>query len=163
MRSASRASPTTLSRSCRRASAAAAHVPVTFPEQAASVGRKREKANGRFDHGEAVALKLHFARDFWKRRPGGVREGRNFEPGYKFVSNGCAADNCAALEDERLVPRLGKIKRRDEAVVARAENDDIALRRHGYRVPLSFKISSAARRPGAPMIPPPGWVAEPHI
>ena len=28
---------------------------------------------------------------------------------------------------------------------------------------MSFRISSAANRPGAPMMPPPGWVADPHI
>ena len=136
---------------------------IRMQQQAAAIGRKREKANGRLDHRKSVALELHLARDFRNQRPSRVRERGNFEAGNEFVGNRRAADNRAALEDERLVPRLGEIERRDQAVMPRAENDDVALRRHGYRVPLSFKISSAARRPGAPMIPPPGCVAEPHI
>ena len=37
-------------------------------------------------------------------------------------------------------------------------------RAYFYAAPLlSFNISNAARRPGAPMMPPPGCVAEPHM
>src|SRR6202021_1394061 len=84
------------------------------------------------------------------------------ESGMKFFSDGRAANNRAAFEDEGPEALLREIERGDEGIVPGAENHDIALDGH-YLCPASFKISSAARRPGAPMIPPPGCVAEPHM
>jgi hypothetical protein len=73
----------------------------------------------------------------------------------------------AAFEDERLVSGFGEIKGGDQPVVAAADDDDIAGSLWFaaiYAAPLmSFRISSAARRPGAPMMPPPGCVADPHM
>ena len=37
-----------------------------------------------------------------------------------------AADDAAALEDQRLIAPFGEIERGDESVVAAAENDDVA-------------------------------------
>ena len=90
-------------------------------------------------------------------------DGGAFETGMKFFGDGGAADYGAALEDERLVAFFREIESGDESVVAAAENDDVALRGHAQLLPVSFRISSAARRPGAPMMPPPGCVAEPHM
>ena len=83
----------------------------------------------------------------------------------KFFRDGGAADDGAAFEDQRLQPLLREIKCGDERVVAAADDDDFTRRRHGqfFPFPVSFKISSAARRPDAPMMPPPGCVAEPHM
>ena len=84
----------------------------------------------------------------------------------KFVGDGSAANLRAAFEDERLISCLRQVVRGDQAVVAAADDDDVALfrARHGYAAPLmSFRISSAASRPFAPMMPPPGCVADPHM
>src|SRR5579862_3352532 len=86
----------------------------------------------------------------------------------EFIGDRGAPDLRVAFQHEGFESSLGQIKRGDEAVVASADDDDIALRvsvrRHAYAAPLmSFRISSAASRPFAPMIPPPGCVADPHI
>ena len=78
------------------------------------------------------------------------------ESGMKFFGDGGAADDIAAFEDERLVSLFREIKGGDERVVTAAENYDIALGGYFQFFPVSFRISSAARRPGAPMMPPPG-------
>ncbi len=75
------------------------------------------------------------------------------------------ADPLPALEHQHPAPGLAEVGGGGEPVVARADDDRVEpLRRHAalppVRVPSS---SSAAIRPGAPMIPPPGCVAEPHI
>jgi hypothetical protein len=78
------------------------------------------------------------------------------ESGMKFFSDGGAADNMAAFEDEGLVSLFREIKGRDQRVVTATENCDIALGGYFQFFPVSFRISRAARRPGAPMMPPPG-------
>ena len=79
------------------------------------------------------------------------------------------AGAAAALENERPQPRLRQVRRRDQAVVAGAHDDRVvSLPRH-ERPQTAFpsrserRTWSAARRPDAPMIPPPGCVAAPHI
>ena len=89
-------------------------------------------------------------------------KGGTAEAGVKFFGDGCTTNNRAAFENEGPKTFLREIERGDEGIVPGAENHDIALDGH-YLCPASFKISSAARRPGAPMIPPPGCVADPHI
>src|SRR5690348_10957222 len=84
----------------------------------------------------------------------------------EFVGDCSAADLRAAFEHERLVSRFGQIECGNQPVVAAADDDYVALSisSHGYAAPLtSFRISSAARRPFAPMMPPPGCVADPHM
>ena len=81
----------------------------------------------------------------------------------KFLGHRGAADDRAPLEDQRLQSLLREIERGDQRVVPAADNHDVARSRHVQCFPLSFRISSAASRPGAPMMPPPGCVAEPHI
>ena len=71
-----------------------------------------------------------------------------------------------ALQHHDLLVRLREVRRGDEAVVAGADHDGVDPRRHqAARRPFffSFRYSSAAIRPGAPMMPPPGCVADPHI
>src|SRR3974390_2151563 len=82
----------------------------------------------------------------------------------KFFGNRAAANQWTAFKDERLESSPGKIEGSNQAVVPRTQDDDIARRGHGQLLPLEcFRISSAASRPGAPMMPPPGCVADPHI
>ena len=83
----------------------------------------------------------------------------------KFFCDRAAADDIAAFENQRLEPALGQIKRGDECVVT-TTNENYALSDgHGQFAAFfhSFRITWLAMRPFAPMIPPPGCVAEPHI
>ena len=87
----------------------------------------------------------------------------------KFVGDGRAANLLAALDNQRFVSCLSQIEGGNQAVVPATDNDNIALARpalvwHVQAAPfLSFRISSAAKRPLAPIIPPPGCVADPHM
>ena len=132
-------------------------------DERAAIGRGREQANGRLKFFQPVTRELHVFHDGGERRTASMCDGGAFETGMKFFGDGGAADYGAALEDERLVAFFREIERSDESVVAAAENDDVALRGHAQLLPESFRISRAARRPGAPMMPPPGCVAEPHM
>ncbi len=75
-----------------------------------------------------------------------------------------AADHFAAFKDERLESALGQIKRGDQGIVAAANDHDILSHGHGQLIPRfqSLRMARLARRPGAPMMPPPGCVADPH-
>ena len=64
-----------------------------------------------------------------------------------------AAGDLAAFEHEHLLSRLGEIVRRDQAVEARADDDDVVI---GHRYFQSFSTSCAASLPAAPITPPPG-------
>ena len=65
--------------------------------------------------------------------------------------------------DEDAPAGPGEIRRGDEPVVAAADDDRVPGRRHqAARRPRERSTSRAAIRPFAPMIPPPGWVADPH-
>ena len=123
--------------------------------EGAAIGRRCEEPHGRFKALESEFCELHVFHDRGERRAAGMRERGTAEAGMKLFGDGCAANNRAAFEDEGPETFLREIERGDESVVAGAENHDIALDGHYFR-PASFRISSAARRPGAPMIPPPG-------
>ena len=75
----------------------------------------------------------------------------------QFAGDRAAAHGITRLQDDRSQPGLGKIEGGCQAVVASTDDDDLT------HVRVSEMIFIAAFRPGAPMIPPPGWVAEPHI
>ena len=86
-----------------------------------------------------------------------------------LFGDGGAADDTAPLEHQRPEAGLREVARGDEAVVPAADDDDVAAgrsrRAHARTLPLRQSESSlrAALRPGAPMMPPPGCVAEPHM
>ena len=90
----------------------------------------------------------------------------------KFLGDGAAADHFAAFQNERLEAALGEIKRGDERVVTAADEHYALSDGHGQFARLragasdsfqSLRMTWLAMRPGAPMMPPPGCVAEPHI
>ncbi len=86
----------------------------------------------------------------------------------KFFRDRRSAHLRAAFEHERLESSFGQIEGGDQTVVSATDDDDVARFGHlassGHQAAFpSFRISSAARRPGAPMMPPPGCVADPHI
>ena len=81
---------------------------------------------------------------------------------------GRAADVAPPLEDEDAPAGLREVGRGDEPVVAAADDDRVVVpgpgrgRHQAALRPRERSTSSAAIRPFAPMIPPPGWVDEPH-
>jgi len=103
----------------------------------------------------------------------------------KFLGDGAAADHFPAFEDEGLEAALGEIKSSDKGVVTAADENHALSKRHGQLAAFaavvvaaeeldfvqrareasdhSFKMTWLAMRPLAPMMPPPGCVAEPHI
>src|SRR6059058_2051604 len=92
-----------------------------------------------------------------------MRQRGALETRMEFFGNGSAAHRLAALEDDRLVAGFGEIKRGDQAIVTGADDHHRGLG-HQMRPPFqSLRICRAASRPGAPMMPPPGCVAEPHM
>ena len=91
----------------------------------------------------------------------------------KLFCDRSAPDNLSPFEDQRLVAALGKIERRDKPIVPAADYEDALSSGHGQFFEWncregavfrqSRRITWLAIRPGAPIIPPPGWVAAPHI
>ena len=84
-----------------------------------------------------------------------VCERGSAKAGMDLVRDRAAPDFAAPFEHERLAARTREIGRRHQPVVARADDD----RPHAR----SCRTACAALRPGAPMMPPPGCVAEPHM
>jgi hypothetical protein len=70
-----------------------------------------------------------------------------------LLGHRCATDHLAPFEDENLESGFGQVGGGDEAIVPGTDNDGVVLVVHRYQ---SFRISSAASRPEAPVIPPPG-------
>ena len=125
----------------------------------------------------------------------GVGQRRAAEAGRNLGRPRAAADATRTLEHERPQAGLREQGRRDQAVMAAADHDDVghfglriadcglivgfaARKSHvtfadrtgqSIRHPPSAihvhpsRIRSAALRPGAPMIPPPGCVADPQM
>ena len=62
----------------------------------------------------------------------------------------------ASFEHQCRESRFGEIKRGNQSIVAGADDND-------HQLFHSRRIFFAAFNPGAPMMPPPGCVAEPHI
>ena len=86
-----------------------------------------------------------------------VVQRRTSKAGMQLARDGASADRLGSFENDRLEPRLRQIERRRQPIVPGADDDDV---RSGECLPESC---SAAFRPGAPMMPPPGCVAEPHM
>src|SRR5208337_5532420 len=113
---------------------------------------------------QPVLRQIHISHNVRPGGSGAVGQFRAAKTGMEFLRNGAAADYRPAFEHEGLESSFGEIEGGDQPVVSCAEDNDVALFGHRYFVPLEcFRISSAARRPGAPMMPPPGCVADPHI
>ena len=136
-----------------------------------AVGSRGEGPDVGADERQAVALEVEIADDRRAQPPDRVGERRHPRPGRELGRADGAADRLASLEHDGPQPGLAEIGRGDEPVVPAADDDRVVpvgralvQRRHGQAAfrPRAFRTSSAAMRPFAPMIPPPGWVAEPH-
>ena len=90
-----------------------------------------------------------------------MRERRRFEAGGDLFRARAAANGVAwRFENERLEAGLREIGGAGEAIHASADDQHVVRRGH---LRTSFRMRSAAFFPGAPMMPPPGCVADPHM
>ena len=99
---------------------------VLIERKRAAVGRERGDASLRRDEPQAMLFQLHVANDVGTNGASGVRERGAAEAGMKFVGDSSAADLGAAFEDERLESGFGEVEGGDQAVVAAADDDDVA-------------------------------------
>ena len=79
-----------------------------------------------------------------------------------LFSYGDAAGNIAAFENQRSESGLCQIESSYQTIVSATDDDDaprFACHQRFHDVSIVF----AAFSPGAPMMPPPGCVADPHI
>ena len=138
---------------------------VVVKEKAAAIGRGSEEAGLRLDDVQIEFLKLEVASDVRAERTEGVRERGGFEAGVELLGYGAAAEVFAAFEDGGLEAAFGQIKCGDQRVVTTTNEHDFLSDGHGQLAAFfhSFRMTWLAMRPLAPMMPPPGWVAEPHM
>ncbi len=137
-----------------------------------SVGLGGEHPDGGREQLEPVPGELELLDDRAAEPADGVGDPRCREPRCDLGSAQDPAHLAGSLEDRHPPAVLREVGGCDEPVVAGADHDDVGpWSGHAYaalplspRLPLRpFSTSSAAIRPGAPMMPPPGWVADPHI
>ena len=83
----------------------------------------------------------------------------------KFLGDRAAAHDFAALQHHGLESAFRQVIRGDQRVVTTANEHYFLSDRHGQFAAFfhSFRITWLAMRPFAPMMPPPGCVADPHI
>src|SRR6266404_9675668 len=94
----------------------------------------------------------------------------------KFLRHRAAAHHLAPFQHHRLESALRQIKCGNQSVVSATDHHYFLPQWHGQfpacaRETLlldgpffhSFKITVLAILPGAAIIPPPGWVADPHM
>ena len=94
---------------------------------AARHGRERAVERKNF---QAVARKVEFTNDFGTKERDNVGTFGEKKTGEDFLGDGGAAKNVAAFQDHDLVPRLGKVRSVDEAVVAAADDDNVVVLPH---------------------------------
>ncbi len=150
-----------------------------------AIGRRGEDTRAGIEDFATQLFDLHVPRDFCAKRAKGMGKRGGLEAGMKFLGDGATTDHFAAFEDEGLEATFGEIKSGDESVVTAADKNHALSKRHGQLAAFaavvvaaeeldfvqrareasdhSFKMTWLAMRPLAPMMPPPGWVAEPHI
>src|SRR5438034_5185802 len=113
---------------------------------------------------KTVFRQLEIGYDIREQRTGGVGQCGTAETGMNLFSSCQTSQHFAAFQDECLQSCLRQIARRDESIMTATDNDDVVLFGHlVYSRFQSFSSCKAALRPGAPITPPPGCVAEPHM
>ena len=83
----------------------------------------------------------------------------------QLFGDGASPEDFATLEHQWRKAGLCQVRSRDQPVVSRADDDDPVAGGGHYAWPRleSLSIFLAALSPGAPMMPPPGCTAEPHM
>ena len=121
-----------------------------------------QDANFRTDHRKSAFLKLQFARNAPEQGTGRMGNCRTSKSGRQLLGDCRSANDSPALQYQRSKPGPGQIACGHQTVMPSTNHDDgLSLARH-YRL-QSLKIFRAAFSPDAPIMPPPGCVAEPHM
>ena len=138
---------------------------VAIKEQSTSVRGRRKDARVGPEYFQLVAFKAHFAGNVFAQRPQRVRKRRGIKPRMKFLCDRTSADHFAAFEHDGPKPASCQVKRGDQRVVTSPDDHHFLSDGHVQFAAFfhSLRITWLAIRPLAPMIPPPGWVADPHI
>src|SRR5688572_22909134 len=114
-----------------------------------------------------MAFELKFFDHIAPDWPGGVGQRRDGEARRQLALRGAATDAGALLDHNGAQATLRQPRRTGEPIDAAADYDRIVAamrsRRHLWHQWPSFRMRSAAFLPGAPMMPPPGCVADPHM
>ena len=113
--------------------------------EAAAIGQWGKEVRVRVDELEAMIGQLELAQQR-SRRLRRVRKRRDPESRIELAGNGSAPHDGLPLEDDRFDALARQYRCRRQAVVPSADEDDVG----------HLRISMAAFRPGAPMMPPPG-------
>src|SRR5437899_279591 len=133
--------------------------------ETADVLRRSEEARFWLNNLEIEILELKVASDVGAKGPKRVRERGSAKARMKFLGNGAAAEVFPAFENGGLEAALGKIESGNERIVTAADENNFLSEGHGQLAAFFqfFRMTWLAMRPFAPMMPPPGCVAEPHI
>src|SRR4029079_3890278 len=129
---------------------------------ATPVGQGREHARLRLHEPEASVLEVQVLHDGSPQGPEHMGDGGGAEAGMELLGHGGAAEDVPPLQHEGLEAAAREQGRGYEAVVAPTDDDDVG-RQATFPFFQSLSSSRAEMRPGAPMMPPPGWVADPHM
>jgi hypothetical protein len=95
------------------------------PEQQVVAVLHRGERGRHQDRQETVFDQVEFLDDVRAQQAQRVRERGEVKAGYQFLGDRCAADERAALDDQRPQPGLGQIGAVDQAVVATADDDRV--------------------------------------
>src|SRR5882724_11433356 len=121
---------------------------VVVPEkERVAIGCGSEDARTGIENFASECFELHVARNIGAERAERVRKCGGAEAGMKFLGDGATADENYTLSEGH-----GQLAAFDAVAAEREE-----------RPFHSFRMTWLAMRPLAPMMPPPGCVAEPHI
>ena len=131
-----------------------------------AVEARGEEAHRRTQELQAVPDQAEVPHDGLLEQLGGVSQRGDAEAGVELFGHGRAPDHFPALEHQGSQPRPRHVRGSHEAVVTAAHDDRVAGDRSAgahRRIPFqSSRTASAPFLPGAPMIPPPGWLPEPQ-
>ena len=135
---------------------------VVIDAQRGAVGIEGQDTDIGRNHRKPVFLELQLCGDLREQRTGAMQDRRTEKTPMELFGDRDATNDFTPLEYQRSETGLREIARGHQSVVARSDDDDSRSPAH-HQLFHSRRIFFAALRPGAPMMPPPGCVADPHI
>ena len=123
--------------------------------------QQRSRQRGRFHPVETGRAEAQVREDLTPEQPRVLRGHADAAPGKQLFRRGGAAHRATTFQHEDLPLLAGEPGCRHQCVVA-ASHDDRVVLLHPTPLPRSPDTTPAASFPGAPMIPPPGCVPDPH-
>ncbi len=108
---------------------------IVHAPQMIAIGHGRESAIERQNF-ETVARKIKLANDFGAKQRDHVGTFGKKKAGNDFFSNGGAAQNVTAFEDQHFFAGLGQISGVDQSIVTATDDDHVVVLHHFARAPL---------------------------